>query len=83
MVEDNHNRILIERLIVSLDNIKEDVSEIKSRLPEGLTRTLDNHDKDIKVLSKWRTGIVAVGTFLAGTLTFGEKAITLITKGLN
>lgn len=75
------NRILIERLIVTVENMKEDVSEIKERLPENLSVRLSDAEKEVKSLGKWRTGIVAVSVFLGGLVTYGEKVFAML-KGV-
>lgn len=79
---DPSDRILIERLLVKLDNLREDVGEVKNRLPENLKVRLEVVEKETKSLGLWRNGIVAVGMFLGALITYGEKVFAMF-KGVN
>lgn len=72
---DHDLRDLVVRVDESLKHLGRDLEEIKTRLPENLNKRLVDVETDTKSLSKWRTGIVAVGSFIVSLIAFGSEVL--------
>lgn len=83
MKPSSDHRDIIVRVDEALKHIQADIAKIESRLPENLSSRLSSVEQDTESLSKWRTGIVAIGGFVMTILTFATDALGALFKGIH
>lgn len=63
-------RVLLERQTVCLEQLTEDVKEIKAGLPHNASERLGTLEKDVTSLNKWKYGLTMLTGFVVGIFEF-------------